>query len=206
MCTYLRDTALASSSINDFLSAWLKRKELEAGDKTHARYETVVDQLNAYLGARTNQDITHLNAREISGFREYMSQRVSPGTVNIALKILRSAMAQAKRDGLIDVNEAERVTLLRVRKTVKRKPFSEAQLRKLLTAANDEWRGMILFGIYTGLRLGDIATLTWRNVDLQASELSLTTAKSTKVARFMRTQSPMQSPTSPATSSMVVTR
>jgi integrase len=113
---------LASSSISDFLSAWLKRKELEAGDKTHSRYETVVDQLNRYLGARANQDITHLNAREIAGFREHLTQRVSAGTVN-------------------------------------------------------EWRGMILFGIYSGLRLGDIATLTWRNIDLQAAELSLTTAK-----------------------------
>jgi hypothetical protein len=151
---------LASSNIKDFLAAWLKRKELEAGEKTHSRYATVVDKLNNYLSARAAQDITHLNAKEIAGFREHMSKRVSPGTVNIALKILRSALAQAKRDGLMDVNEAERVTLLRVRKTVKRKPFSEAQLRRILAAANDEWRGMILFGIYSGLRLGDITALT----------------------------------------------
>jgi integrase len=28
------------------------------------------------------------------------------------------------------------------------------------------WRGMILFGLYTGQRLGDIAKLTWQNIDL----------------------------------------
>ena len=48
---------------------------------------------------------------------------------------------------------------------------------KILKAANDEWRGMILFGIYTGLRLSDLATLTWLNVDLQRQEISLETAK-----------------------------
>ncbi|MCX6923043.1 MAG: tyrosine-type recombinase/integrase [Verrucomicrobia bacterium] len=169
--------SLPSSTIREFLSSWLKRKELEAGERTHARYATVVDQLNEYLGPRAKQDVTHLNAREISGFREHLSQRLSPGTVNIALKILRSALAQARREGLVDVNEGERVTLLKIRRTVKRQPFNEAQLRRLLAEANDEWRGMILFGIYSGLRLGDIATLTWRSVDLQKGDLALTTAK-----------------------------
>jgi integrase len=168
---------LPSSSIKEFLSSWLKRKELEAGEKTHVRYSVVVDQLSDYLGARANQDITHLNAREIAGFREHLSQRVSPGTVNVALKILRSAMAQARREGLIDVNEAERVTLLRIRKSVKRKPFTAMQIRRLLAVANAEWRGMILVGLYCGLRLSDVATLTWRNIDLQTGELTLTTAK-----------------------------
>jgi hypothetical protein len=34
-----------------------------------------------------------------------------------------------------------------------------------LVGANDEWRSMILFGLYTGQRLGDIATLRWNNLD-----------------------------------------
>lgn len=168
---------LPSSSIKEFLSSWLKRKHLEAGEKTYVRYSVVVNQVIDYLGARASQDITHLNAREIAGFREQLSQRVSPGTVNVALKILRSAMAQARREGLIDVNEAERVTLLKVRKSAKRKPFTVAQVRRLLAVSNEEWRGMILVGLYCGLRLGDIATLTWRNIDLQTGELTLTTAK-----------------------------
>jgi len=168
---------LASSTIRAFLDSWLKQKELEAGENTHARYATVVDQLNQYLGSGANQDITHLNAKEITGFREHLSKRVSPGTVNVSLKILRSALNQARRDGLTDVNEAERVTLLKIQKTVRRQAFSELQLRRILNTANAEWKGMILFGLYTGLRLGDIATLTWHNLDLQQNEISLTTTR-----------------------------
>jgi integrase len=168
---------LPHSTIKDFFISWLKRKEIEAGELTHARYKTVVDQLMVYLGARGTQDVTHLNAKEIAGFREDLAERVSPGTVNIGLKILRSALNQAKREGLTDTNEAEKVTLLKIRKTVRREPFSELQLRQLLAVANDEWKGMILFGIYTGLRLGDISSLTWRNVDLMQEEISLTTIK-----------------------------
>jgi len=173
----VNQTALESSSIKDFLEAWLKRKALEAGDQTHTRYSVVVNQLLEFLGAKSSRDLTHLNAKEITDFREHLIQRVSPGTVNTSLKILRSALTQAKRDGLVDVNEAERVTLLKIRKTKGREAFSENQLRRILKAANDEWRGMILFGLYTGLRIGDIATLTWRNIDLEQNGISITTAK-----------------------------
>ena len=168
---------LPSSNIKEFFDSWLKRKLLEAGENTHTRYKTVVDQLNIYLGTRASLDITHLNAKEISGFREDLSNRVSPGTVNISLKILRSALNQAKRDGLTDVNEAERVTLLKIRKRAQREAFTELQLKRILKAADDEWKGMIFFGIYTGLRLGDIASLTWRNIDLIHNTISVTTAK-----------------------------
>jgi hypothetical protein len=44
--------------------------------------------------------------------------------------------------------------------------------------ANDEWRSMILFGLYTGQRFGDIATLTrLNNLDLVRGELRLSTQK-----------------------------
>jgi integrase len=36
---------------------------------------------------------------------------------------------------------------------------------------------MIRFGFYTGQRLGDIATLTWQNIDTAKNEIRLTTRK-----------------------------
>jgi integrase len=93
------------------------------------------------------------------------------------LKIIRSAFAQARRDGLVDVNEAERVTLLKRKSRFERRPFTLPELRRILEVASDEWRGMILFGLYTGQRLGDLAALTWQNVDLQRGELRLVTNK-----------------------------
>jgi integrase len=39
---------------------------------------------------------------------------------------------------------------------------------------------MILFGLYTGQRLGDIATLRWNNLDVGRGELLLSTRKTGK--------------------------
>jgi len=39
---------------------------------------------------------------------------------------------------------------------------------------------MILFGLYSGQRLGDVATLRWNNIDLVRDELRLSTRKTRK--------------------------
>ena len=168
---------LPRSTIKDFLTAWLRRKELEAGQQTHTRYGIVVDQFLKFLGGKKARDIAHLTSADISGFRDAVSERSAPSTVNVALKVIRAALNQAKREGLIDSNEAERVSLLKRVARSKRRPFSLDELRRVLEMANQEWVGIILVGLYTGLRLGDIATLTWTNVDLGQRELHLVTQK-----------------------------
>ncbi len=168
---------LTSSTTEDFLNSWLKRKELEAGEKTHQKYESVASQFKEFLGSKVKRDISNITAADITKFRDSLAKRVTAGTVNVSLKIIRSAFAQARRDGMIDVNEAERVTLLKRKDRFERRPFSVPELKRILEVASDEWRGMILFGLYTGQRLSDLASLTWQNVDLQRAELRLVTGK-----------------------------
>jgi integrase len=168
---------LSSSTTRDFLDSWLKRKELEAGDKTHAKYSSVVEQFKTSLGGKVRRDISSITAADITHFRDQLASRVTPGSVNVALKVIRSAFAQAYRDGLVDVNEAERVTLIKGSERFERRPFTLQQLKDILAVASEEWKGMIMFGLYTGQRLSDIARLTWVNVDLQTEELKLVTGK-----------------------------
>jgi len=170
---------LTSTTLKDFLDDWLIRKELEAGDKTHAKYSSVVTQFKEFLGSKAMWDISQITAADIVKFRDDLAKRVTAGTVNVSIKILRSAFAQAHRDSLIDVNEAERVTLLKrkAKDRFERRAFTMDELKRIIEAATDEWKGMIMFGLYTGQRLGDIASLTWNNIDLQRSELRLVTEK-----------------------------
>jgi integrase len=46
-----------------------------------------------------------------------------------------------------------------------------------LEACDTEWRGLVLFGLYLGQRLGDLAKLTWRAVNLETGEIAFTTRK-----------------------------
>ena len=109
-----------------------------------------------------------------------LARKLSANSVNVAMKVLRSAMAQAVRDGLIDHNEAARVSLLKREDKFQRRPFTLGELKRILEVANDEWRGLILFGLYTGQRLGDLTSLTWQNLDVQRRELRLFTEKTNR--------------------------
>jgi hypothetical protein len=79
------------------MASWLKRKELEATEKTYQRYRTVVTHLLDYLGPKANFDTAHLTSKEITGFRDDLAGRLTAGTVNLSLKILRTALSEARR-------------------------------------------------------------------------------------------------------------
>jgi integrase len=50
-------------------------------------------------------------------------------------------------------------------------------MKAVLSVCNDEWRSVCMFALYTGQRLGDVATLTWAQVDLNADTVKFTTRK-----------------------------
>jgi integrase len=168
---------LPGSTVQGFMDAWLKRKEIESDERTFERYSGVVQQFIDHLGSKKNRDIVQITPAEVTSFRDDAAQRLAPGTVNLMVKIIRVALAQARRDGLIESNPAERVSLLKRTKDGQRRPFTLPELRRILEVAGEEWKGMILVGLYTGQRLGDIAALTWQNVDLQRGELRFVTDK-----------------------------
>lgn len=65
-------------------------------------------------------------------------------------------------------NPAVRVKLLKSTAESKRRAFTFNEIKRILKVCGDdtEWRGLVLFGLYLGQRLGDLARLTWRAVDL----------------------------------------
>ena len=58
-----------------------------------------------------------------------------------------------------------------------RRGFTLPELQRLIAIASNEWSGLILFGLYTGQRLKDVATLTNQNLDLDRNEVRLVASK-----------------------------
>jgi integrase len=60
-----------------------------------------------------------------------------------------------------------------------RRAFTLSEIKRILKACGDdqEWCGLVIFGLYLGQRLGDPACLTWRAVNLEQGEIAFTTRK-----------------------------
>jgi integrase len=94
-----------------------------------------------------------------------LAEGCSPNTVNHAFKTLIEIFGAAHQNGLLESNPAS-VKSLKGEKPG-RKPFTREQVQALLSAASGDMFGLVLLGVFTGQRLMDIATLTWRQVDLE---------------------------------------
>lgn len=167
---------LPSATVKEYLNGWLDRKRLELADSSLVEYERVVCELTEFLGTKVNRQMDGITAVDAVAFREKLAKRVTGATVNKFLKIIRGAWARAARDGLLRENVFARVDLMKHARS-ERRAFTLDEVKRILAACGDEWRGLVLFGFYTGQRLGDIARLTWQNVDIQTQELRLITRK-----------------------------
>lgn len=167
---------LRRMSTADFMAGWLAKKEKENAPGTHKRYADAIRRFLGHQGERAKLPLSSVTQSEVALWREHLAAELSPGSVNLYLKILRSALTTACKTGLVSENPAALIG--RVRTEVEtRRPFTGEELRKLLGVADDEWRGAILMALYTGQRLGDIATVRWAQVDLPRGEIAFTTQK-----------------------------
>ena len=170
---------LPSATVREYLAGWLERKKQEVKESTHQRYQHNVNLFLRYAGRAADKELLLLTSTDIAAFRDGVAKDKSAKTVNHALSTLRSALDQAMTDGFMDTNVARKVQNLKVQANG-RQPFTMEQVGLMLEVANQEWEGMILSGLYTGLRLGDIAKLTWANVNLSGQVLHLTVQKTGK--------------------------
>ena len=172
--------ALLSQSFRAFSVKWLAKKNGEVAAATLSFYKKTVDKFLQFLGSRADEDINRITNADILKFRSDLSQKISAKTTNHNIKGLRMLFKAAREEQLINENPAESVKTLKIPKKVERRPFTMDEVRSLLKHADDEWRSMIRFALYTGQRLADIATLRWENVDMRAKEIRLSTRKTGK--------------------------
>jgi integrase len=172
--------SLPSASVKSWCETWTEAKALETEESTHARYKRVIERFTSFLGeAKSKRDLSTVQASDVARFRDREAKELSRSTANLSVKVLRICLGEAVRQGLLAVNPAVRVKLLKSNAESKRRAFTLDEIKRVLKACDDntEWHGLVLFGLYLGQRLGDLAKLTWRAIDLDSGEIAFTTRK-----------------------------
>ena len=149
-------------TLRELLDRYLS--EHAARRANYRRDRTSVKNLNKFFGNPTLDQITpkrivaYKNQRYIDG--------VKPATINRELASLKKAFNLARREWeWCDDNPVCRVSMEQENNTRDRWLTVEEEQR-LLAAAIPWLRELIVFAIYTGMRMGEILALTWAGVDL----------------------------------------
>lgn len=166
-----------SKTTRAFFAAFVESKKLVVSSASLDYYQGHARRFLEWLGPKADGNISEITKADIAGYRNNVAKTTGARTTNNTLKALKTFFSAAVKDGCLLENHAAGVETIRDTSESSRRPFTLEELRVIVKAAGDEWRSMILFGLYTGQRLGDIAALTWSNIDTENNEIRLKTRK-----------------------------
>jgi integrase len=138
-----------------------------------------------------NLPLPSLTPRHIDKYKIERVAKVAPTTVNIELRTLKSAFRMGVRWNMLRRSPLEGISLARV---PERQPayFSRQEFQRLLDAIREPWlRDVVLFAAVTGMRQGEILSLSWNQVDLETRVARLTSSASFRTKTGKRRTVPL---------------
>lgn len=162
-----------------WLDEWIAGKVGVVSPASLAKYRQVLGDFLTHLGERADLTIAAIGPKDVRSFRDALAKGGrAASTVNMTIrKVLSTPFHAALRLGYIPTNPCSAVEGLRDDVEAERETFTTGQVQALLAAAEDDWKGAILTGYFTGLRLRDVAETRWEAVDFKAGVLRVKTRK-----------------------------
>lgn len=175
----LTGQAIPQRTARQAAEAWLGAKLPEVTPSTQIYYRNSIAKWLQWLGSVADADVNRITRDLVTRYRNELASRLSVASANHDLGVVKSYLKHCRREGWLHDNPAEFVDKLKRRHgtALERRPFTRAELTAVLDACPPEWRSMVLFGIYTGQRLGDLRRLKWAHVDLTAGMIRFRTGK-----------------------------
>jgi integrase len=157
-------------TLSSFFSDFLERAPLSYRPKTVKAYSLAFRSFERIIGNKRLKDVVPSDVEE---FKWARSKEVSPVSVNIELRTLRAAFAEAKRLKVVEENPSNGVKPVRAPEK-EGAYLCQPELATLLGVVEDmEFRSLIKFAVFTMMRLGEITSLRWEAVDLQRREIHI---------------------------------
>jgi integrase len=163
------EETIVTPSTEKYLRDWLTGIETKNSKGTYERYKHTVDMFLKHIGSVARSPVTSISSAHIESFlNARLKDGVASKTASVDIKTLNVAFHRAERYSVILKNPVTAVELPKVESS-ERDIFTPQQVAQLLNAVGykAEWFTLILLGYFTGQRLGDCATLQWKNVDMQ---------------------------------------
>lgn len=158
--------------LEPYLKDWLQSVKKELKPRSYERYDDIIRlHLAPALG---REFLVRLTAPRIDAYlREKLESGLAPGTVGGHHAVLRAALNQAMRWGLLSRNPA---SLVKAPRKVVYEPKwlrPDEAIRFLEAAKGDRYEALYLLAVLLGAREGEILGLTWKDIDFTVGEVRL---------------------------------
>jgi integrase len=168
-----------------YLTEWVESKKNETELRTYWKYRQIVGEFLVHIGKKADRLLREIAQADIRSWRDALKRKgLAAPTVNDTIKTLRMPFKAAQDAGYIDINPNTKNTVRPLRddaSNISKDVFTPDQLSALVEAApSEDWKGAILCGYYTGLRLRDVADLQWNAVDVDRRIITVTMRKTHK--------------------------
>ncbi|MCH6562071.1 MAG: tyrosine-type recombinase/integrase [Myxococcales bacterium] len=145
----------------DLVERYLKRLETYFKQSTVRTHRTVSRNLLRFF---RNRPVETWTSGDLETYIQQRLEKVAPTTVNGELKNLKATLRFAVEEKLI----AEMPFKIRMLPVVQRRTariFTREEIQRLLDSADDRTRALLLIASATGMRIGEIRHLQWRDID-----------------------------------------
>ena len=166
------ELAASGMLLGSWLSLWLETiKSAEIKPSSYVVYERQIRlYLTPLLGSMA---LTEVGASQIIGFiSELRLKNLSESTITSICRLLRCALQEALEQGLIKTMPKRRVWPKQEKKKEAR-CLEEKEQKALLKEASDRNEHEITVALGTGIRLGEVAGLKWKDIDFRTDTLHI---------------------------------
>lgn len=154
-------------TVRGYLDKWCEDKSARGAIRAADKYRQIVREFLAFLGSRADQPLRQLSESDLGEFVKACGKKARARTANKKLTLLAAALRDAWTESLLPDDICKRLKKLKLHEQapLKRMPFTQEQVDKIIQHATGEWKGIVTLGAYTGQRLGDIVNLRWNNIE-----------------------------------------
>ncbi|EOH90976.1 tyrosine-type recombinase/integrase [Enterococcus pallens] len=163
-----KDQGESAISLREWGYRWLLEMKSTIKQSTYANYEhKMVHYVLSEIGDYGLNELDEEAAEEL--LKSLQLRGLKPSTIQVIFRITNQCINVAIRKKLIKENPFKLIQLPKVVKK-RNQAITRQEQKRLETVAASEKNGKglpVLLALYAGLRIGEIAALTWKDIDFE---------------------------------------
>ena len=165
--SFVKSANIITGKLQAFMDEYLKLRS-RVSDNTYHTARAVLGRFTRFLKEVRIVKISEITIKVLDDYIDYL--KLAPKTKHNHIKEIKIMLDRAVAEKFLDTNPAKHVTLPKIIKKDLHRMLEPIDLKIIFEGANS-YKLFYEFLYYTGLRAGDVAMLTFKDLDFKRSSI-----------------------------------